>query len=203
MKAVMPTVRFSVADSDFDTDFSVPAGDYEDRRTAVDPIPRFQEAIVWEVIKQEPGTLNSGAFAGTRHIKPTPMERAKLDPRYSSDYVDVYTQNFDNIVQFNILAASNKRAEELTNEFRNLMVTGGRVWAEAGIDKIHFHRRFKDTRMEEIGSGLQNRSLQFYVRTQEQFILAKNLIEELVINVKAVINTVPEATGFFSGTEEY
>jgi hypothetical protein len=129
------------------------------------------------------------------------MEQLITDQRIAatSEKFTVYIQEMDNLVQFDIWARTNKKAEEMATAFENMMIIHGLVWKQAGINKVYFYRRFMDDKLDNIGTGVQRRRLHYYVRTQKQFLVPKIQIEEITARITAIINTEEEANQFFMG----
>lgn len=203
LKVVEPNILFAHAWPKNIIDFQEEDVSPRSVRSRTTPVPVFQETITWSVFRREPGTLGGNKpFSGHRNIKPRIITRGGRDPNRPDDeyqLIDHYIQDFDNIVQFDIWTRSNKRAEELALRFETLMVAYAYHFNAGGINKCFFMRRYDDEILRGIGTGLQRRSLHYYVRTQSQYTLIRRRIKEIRAKILELVTTEAEATGYFTG----
>jgi len=149
------------------------------------------ETITWAVHKQEPGAVGDRAFGSTREIKPRVREVAVRDEYateqgngYVDDVIQTKAQVMDNIVQFDICAKDNSSAEDLVERFKKFMVDYTGVFQQRGIVKMHFDERLRDEFVMKWRNGLVNRTLRWYVRTEEVWAERINRIKQINIEVE-------------------
>ena len=166
--------------------------------------------ITWEVIRQEPGTVESKPFRGTQEITPRRREclayfsndeskyiigdKESSIEDYSNNlkYIEVNGQFFDNLIQYNIWSKSNYEVEMLTEWFQQYMILYTGMFREAGVNNLWFDRRIRDDTKEAMNNGYHVRSVLYYVRTERISINSINPITRINLNVKVdtVVSTI-------------
>lgn len=167
-------------------------------------------AITWEVVRQEPGSVSTTPFKGTQEITPRSREMIALfgeqESRHVSyiektpimnntavlSYLDIKGQFFDNLVQYNIWSKSNFEVEMLTEWFIDFMRQYTGMLREAGVVNLWFDRRIRDDIKQQMKNGYHVRSVLYYIRTERIYINSVEPIKRinLRINVDTLKSTI-------------
>jgi len=165
-----------------------------------------EKIITWNVIRRQPGSLDSQPFARTKEMLPRVREELFYDPAISADPLEpeqypapeigsdhehariagreIQGQFFDNLIQFDIWAKNNRTAEEMTEYFEDFMLTFRKMFLELGIAKLNFHSRVRDEVILNWRNGLINRSLIYYVRTEKVTATPVRVIKRITVNAE-------------------
>lgn len=193
MKVIKPSVHFVYAYPESVIERTTSSSD---QRT-----PVFKPTITFKVFRREPASINEGSkpFSGQNMWKPRLRDR-KASERDEDKIVDIYEYGLDNMVQFDIFAETNKECDEIADWFEGAMIMHAPYFQTIGIPRVFFFRRFRDEHVEGMGTGLNTRSLHYYVETKRYFEVDHYKIQQINTKLKAIVDTYAESVDFYSGT---
>ena len=144
------------------------------------------ETITWTVRRQVPGTVGSTPFNERRELKARLRDIIEVDSTSANSIknnsiIMKKGQWMDNLIQFDLWTKDNSSAEDLAEWFKSFMQEYEGIFIERGIQKILFWERLRDETILKWRNGLVNRSLQWYVRTEE--IVTRNIPKIREINI--------------------
>jgi len=126
----------------------------------------WTDHITWLLIRREPGSLGRAPFADPREQKPRHREFI-VDDRLDCDYAQqVEGQQFDNILQFDIWAQTNKRASFIAEWFHDFMIKHVWVWKLNGVKDVYYWQQTADALVTRWRNDIVNRTVQWYVQTE-------------------------------------
>lgn len=158
-------------------------------------------AITWGVVRMEPGTVSGAPFRGTQEIQPRHREAIAIfgenTKKYISDsdgsrisrdgkliqYLKVYGQHYDMLIQYNIWSKSNYEVELLTHWFLKYLQKYRGMFREAGVINMHLWNRVRDDTMTQMKNGYHVRSVLYYFRTEEITIDVAGTINRINLNI--------------------
>jgi hypothetical protein len=171
-----------------------PTGETVNKSLGAQEGTNFFDTITFKVLDAYAGTFDPHPInspGGRRRIKPYERE-IQVDPTSANELQQVYVQELDNYVQFDLFTRTNYEAEELLEWFEYFMDTFTYAFMYAGIQKMHFHRRLEDSELKKWRTGLSIRSIQYYVRTQKIYVKNVNRIDQINIRLLDVVTTPGE-----------
>lgn len=155
------------------------------------------ETITWMLYVQEPGAVGDRAFGTTREIKPRVREDVIRDEYAkdnetgeATDIVQTKAQCMDNIIQFDIWTKDNSSSEDLVEWFKKFMVDYEGIFQQNGIVKMHFDSRIRDEMVLKWRNGLVNRTLRWYVRTEEVWAQRISRIRQINLKVEKLKSSI-------------
>jgi hypothetical protein len=126
----------------------------------------WHDTITWSVIRREPGGLRR-PFEDPRQLKAQHHEYLQSSDLDNCDYFHaVEGQLFDNIVQFDLWATTNERAESLATWFQDFFERYRWVWKYNGVKEILFWQQNSDSVVSRWRNDIVNRSIQLYFQTE-------------------------------------
>lgn len=126
----------------------------------------WTDTITWAVIRREPGGLRR-PFEDPRETKPRHREQARMVELDNCDYIhNIEGQLFDNVVQFDIWAQTNERAEALAVWFQDFFERYRWVWKFNGLKEILFWQQNADAIVTRWRNDIVSRSIQLYLQTE-------------------------------------
>src|SRR3990167_7618049 len=126
----------------------------------------WTDTITWRTIKKEPGGMKK-PFTDPRKTKPQKHEFVSFPERDDSDYWHVIEgQVFDTIVQFDLWAQTNRRAEWLAVWFQDFFERYRWVWKYNGVKEILFWQQNADALVSRWRNDIVSRSIQLYFHTE-------------------------------------
>jgi len=149
------------------------------------------ETISWIVKRQDPASMSGQPFGPVKEFKPRYRDVNVNDVfagtenqnREITESYDIKGQLMDNIIQFDIWTKDPGTAEDLVEWFKNFMVTYEGMFRQHGVNQMGFWRRLQDEELLKWRNGLSNRSIQWYVRTEELTVKSEPLIRQININL--------------------
>jgi len=201
LQVLDPNVRFAHAYPDFIVDLDESYTDQFADQSNTDQRARlFQDTITWKVFRRAPGSIGDKPFGPNKQWKPRIIERAAKHETDKDLLVDIFEQDFDNVIQFDIFSETNAKCEELAEWFEDQIVVFQWYFQKIGIPRVLFMERTMDERVDRLATALNTRTLRYYVRTKRYYRIDNSRMEEIHLKLLAIVNTEAEAAGFETGT---
>jgi len=170
--------------------------------SADNPIDEFQDTVTWKVVRREPGVFTGSPFGEStnrKEIKPRIRERATFHPSKDNQYLDIYGQWFDNLVQFDLWTKTNEEAEVLIEWFEDFMDMYRNIFMEYGLENLIYWRRFEDQTLLKWANPLHVRSVQYFCRTEKLTAVPTYKIKQIHLKLMETVDTVGESNQYSSG----
>ena len=118
-----------------------------------------------------------------KEIKPRLRETIKeKDEQSGLDKLgEIWGQKFECIIQFDIIASEYKEANEVMNDFEDLIFTYAGFFKRNGISEIYFKKHLTDSHLDNLRENLSIRSLQYYVEIEKVTVIFREKIKEIEI----------------------
>ena len=144
---------------------------YEERIVSLDAMAKFDYPfITYEVTSKEPKD----------ELKPRERETiTHTDENGEVALGSVAGQRFKCAVQFTIIAKDYDDAENLLNEFEDLMVKYTGYFKRNGVAEIIYGKQIKDTSMARLREIFSVRNLYYYVEIEKTTVIFKQKIREI------------------------
>lgn len=94
---------------------------------------------------------------------------------------EVWGQRFKCIIQFDIVASVYKDANEVMNDFEDLMISYAGFFKKNGVGEVFFKKHLTDSHLDNLRENLSIRSLQYYVEIEKVTVIFKEKIKEIEI----------------------
>lgn len=94
---------------------------------------------------------------------------------------EVYAQKFACQIQFDILASVYNEAEQVMNDFEELMFAYTGYFKKNGVAELYFKKHLTDSMFENLRENLSIRSLQYYVEIEKITVIFREKIKEIEI----------------------
>lgn len=94
---------------------------------------------------------------------------------------EVYAQKFACQIQFDIFASVYSEAEQVMNDFEELMFAYTGFFKKNGVAEMYFKKHLTDTAFENLRENLSVRSLQYYVEIEKITVIIREKIKEIEI----------------------
>ncbi len=91
----------------------------------------------------------------------------------------IYGQRFQCIVQFNIIASTYRDADEIMEEFEDMIVSYTHYFKRNGVGELLFEKHFTDENYDMFRQELSVRNLQYYVEVEKLTVLFDDEIDEI------------------------
>ncbi len=140
-------------------------------------------------------------FGEERARAPILRETLKVKEQPGVVY-DVYTQMMDNLIQFDCWSSTGRGADNLIAWFKYFMEFMKGPIMQQGFTKIQFWERGVDRDVTSFRDDIAVRSLQFYVQTQEQYIVPTSLIKQIGIDIETSLSFDEELVSFLADQSE-
>lgn len=116
-------------------------------------------------------------------IKPRLRESfSEKDTKTGEDSLgEVYAQKFACQIQFDIFASVYSEAEQVMNDFEELMFAYTGFFKKNGVAEMYFKKHLTDTAFENLRENLSVRSLQYYVEIEKITVIIREKIKEIEI----------------------
>jgi len=150
------------------------------------PTKELSGVVLYSMKRRAPGTMEGGNAwfdRGRREVKPRIREIITDDPCNPGKAKIVYSQWFDNEVKFDIVARTNKRANELALWFENLMETNRPFFAYRGITKYFLDQREADDFKQYGNDPFECRPYCYFVRTEKTYEVTEEALNRLIIRL--------------------
>jgi hypothetical protein len=148
----------------------------------------WTDHITWLLIRREPGSLGRQPFGDPREQKPRHREFV-IDSRVDCDYAQqISGQQFDNIVQFDIWAQTNKRASLLIEWFHDFLIKHVWVWKLNGVKDVYYWQQTADALVTKWRNDIVNRTVQWYVQTERLSHTSIRRLREVDVSVDVLIH---------------
>jgi len=143
----------------------------------------WTDTITWHTIRKEPGGMKK-PFTDPRQTKPQKHEFVATPEHDDSDYWHVIEgQVFDTIVQFDLWAQTNRRAEWLAAWFQDFFERYRWVWKYNGVKEILFWQQNADALVTRWRNDIVSRSIQLYFQTERLANYPVRRISDITIAV--------------------
>lgn len=151
-----------------------------------DPNKELSGVVLYSMKRRAPGTMEGGNTwfdRGRREVKPRIREIISNDPCNPGQSKIVYSQWFDNEVKFDIVARTNKRANELALWFEDLMEANRPFFAFRGINKYFMNIREADEFKQYGNDSIECRPYCYFVRTEKCNEVTEQSLNRLIIRL--------------------
>lgn len=126
----------------------------------------WTDTITWHTVRKEAGGMKK-PFTDPRQTKPQKHEFVSTPEHDDSDYWHVIEgQVFDTIVQFDLWAQTNRRAEWLAAWFQDFFERYRWVWKYNGVKEILYWQQNADALVTRWRNDIVSRSIQLYFQTE-------------------------------------
>jgi hypothetical protein len=171
-----------------------PTGETVNKNLSAQEGTDFFDTITFKVVKSLPGGLDPRPSTSPNDRRRIKMyEREIKQSRTSANELEqVYIQEFDNLVQFDLFTRTNYEAEELVEWFEYFMDTFTYAFMFAGVQKMYYYMRLEDDELKKWRTGLSIRSIQYWIRTQRIYVKNVNRIDQINVRLLDVITTPGE-----------
>lgn len=95
------------------------------------------------------------------------LSETEQSPLLSTHTITVYGQYFDNIVQFDAWSDNNQEASALVAWFEDFMDLYTNVLRRNGVVEVLYWQRLVDEKIERWRNDIDNRTIQYYFRTEK------------------------------------
>lgn len=92
---------------------------------------------------------------------------------------EVFAQKFECKIQFDIFASEYKQAEQVMNDFEELMFSYTGFFKKNGVAELFFNEHLTDSKFENLRENLSIRSLQYYVEIEKITVIFREKIKEI------------------------
>ena len=151
--------------------------------TMENPTEKFRRTITYEITRREPATIggNKQPF-GTGVKSFTPRLRETVG---NPDGTQTHTfgQLFDNLIKFKTWTLTSVEAEELATWFEQYLRDRRIFFRNLGLHEILFWSRDGEREVPILDNGLEQRSLTFYVRTEELSVTQEGVLKDLEVQL--------------------
>lgn len=129
-----------------------------------DPPPMIP-TITWSINRVEPGSFGN-PFGTSKQLKPVLRESTK-DPYVKGYTVDIFGQNFDNLIQFSSWSHDHRTSERLLNWFEQFLKLFTGPLRKSGVAQMFFWERTRDLVNTTWRQYYAVKDTQWYFRTEE------------------------------------
>lgn len=166
-------------------------------------VPTYDQHVARMIQTVYPATgdqLTTGTYNAL-----TPLQQSQS---ISSHTITVYGQWFDNLVQFDCWSTNNQEANSLIYWFEDFMDLYTRVLKINGVQEVLYWQRFQDQVIERWRSDIDNRTVQYYFRTEKLRVERTRNFRAYTLNVRIASNAeeillAGEPTGITTYTGVY
>ena len=133
------------------------------------------------------------------------LQIGQNDPAFSTHSITVYGQWFDNIIQYDCWSVDNQEANALVTWFEDFMDLYTKVMKQNGVNEVLYWQRSQDGTIDRWRSDIDNRSIQYYFRTEKLRVERSKNLQQVNIRVQASLSgevlLLGEPTGisYFTG----
>lgn len=157
------------------------------RPTMAVPVNEFQKTVTYKIVRKEPGHVAGGpAFGPMKETKPRLRDPFVKSEGSDDESYEIYGQRFENLVQFDCWAKSNREAEELIEWFEDfLLVIAGPI-KKAGLAELKYWARREDQSIAQWKTPLQVRTLVYYLVTEKLIRVKHGLIKTITVGLERI-----------------
>jgi len=152
----------------------------------LNPGKELSGVVLYSMKRRAPGTLEGGNTwfdKGRRDVKPRLRDIITGDPSNPGQVQILYSQWFDNEVKFDIVARTNKRANQLSLWFENMMEVNRHFFAFRGITKYFMNERKEDSFKQYGNDSFECRPYSYFVRTERNYKVTEEALNRLIISL--------------------
>jgi hypothetical protein len=153
----------------------------------------FLPTVVYALIRKTPGSLTTNPFGSARQYRPVYRETHALHDS-ATNTVEISGQWFDHLVQFDCWSTDNFSADQLADWFERFMSLYGRVLKKNGVLEVLFLERLRDKAVSQWRQDFQNRSLQYYIRTETLEARVNRILTDIDITIN-LSNKIVDVVG--------
>lgn len=161
---------------------SFPSGEvHEESDLSETPLKdgKFKSAITYRVRKSETAGLRPFEDAYRQHIPQ--FIGAEDDPEDLTYYYEVYTQQYDNLVQYIVWTTSNMLSDFLIEVFETFLISFLPVLIQNGVLMAYSEGRSDDRYVTRWRPDINSRTLLYYYRTQKARVVRMRKISDVII----------------------
>jgi hypothetical protein len=151
------------------------------------PTGKIEDTITYQIIRREPAAVTNRPtepFQGGAEHKP----RSREVQETNDGHIEIKSQRFDNLVQFDCWCISNSEADELIEWLEKFLVKYTFYFKQMGIVEMWYWRggRFtwgttEEEAMVRWRNPLKVRSLTYFARTEVIWYINLDEIEQIII----------------------
>jgi hypothetical protein len=148
----------------------------------------WTDTITWHTVRKESGGMKK-PFTDPRQTKPQKHEFVSTPEHDDSDYWHVIEgQVFDTIVQFDLWAQTNRRAEWLAAWFQDFFERYRWVWKYNGVKEILYWQQNADALVTRWRNDIVSRSVQLYFQTERLSTYPVRRITDITLAVDVLVH---------------
>lgn len=136
------------------------------------------------------------------------LSAGEQSPSLSTHSIEIYGQFFDNIVQFDCWSDNNQEASYLISYLEDFLDLYAQILKINGVNELLYWQRTIDQKIERWRNDIDNRTLQYYFRTENLKVHRKANLNQY--DIRIVVSHDPssillysEPTGIGSTTGQY
>jgi len=144
------------------------------------------EVITYSILQRLPGTFERQTVGGAMS-ESNVRQRRKLfresiiDPDHPGSCIYTYGQWFDNRVQFNIIAQTNKTANARALWFEDFMDSWTWFFEASGVGRIRYEGRGEDIIITPDNRKIAIRPMIYYVHTEKITVVREHMLRSLIV----------------------
>jgi hypothetical protein len=131
------------------------------------------------------------------------LQAGQNDPMSSTHTLTVYGQWFDNIIQYDCWSVDNQEANALVSWFEDFMDLYTKVLKQNGVNEVLYWQRSQDGTIDRWRSDIDNRSIQYYFRTEKLRVERSKNIQQITLRINASLRGEALLFGEPSGISYY
>ncbi len=144
------------------------------------------EVISYQLLERRPGTFERKQVGGMLNEGNTRQRRkifreSQADPDYPGERIHTYGQWFDNKIQFNIMAKTNKTANQRALWFENFMDSWTWFFEVNGILHLKYEGRGPDSVVTPENQKIAIRPMIYYLQTERITVIREHALRSLVV----------------------
>jgi hypothetical protein len=144
------------------------------------------EVITYSVVSRLPGTFerkNVGAAMNEGNIRQRRkiFREATIDPDHPGSRIYTYGQWFDNRVEFDIIAQTNKTANQRAIWFEDFMDSWTWFFEANGIASLRYEGRGADSVVTPENKKIAIRPMIYYVHTEKVTVVREHTLRSLIV----------------------
>ena len=155
----------------------------EFKATFENPTEKFRRTITYEVMRREPATMGGNKQPFGTGVKSYVPRFRETVGNEDGTQTQIFGQWFDNLVKFKTWTLTSVEAEELVNWFEQYLRDRRNFFRDQGLNEILFWVRGEEKEVPILNNGLEQRTLTFYVRTEELSIVQESVLKDLEVQL--------------------
>lgn len=155
--------------------------DFAGNTSQVTPQKTFGYIITYQIVKQDAASLSHQPWVGRRPRRPIHIDT--FTNTDTGDIVSVFSQKYDNLVQFDCFASTDKEALWLRESLQNTFSTYGNMMTGYGLQKGPLYMGWwNDNELSKKLRMLRAKSIRYYMRTEEFLFKSNKAVKEFEVS---------------------